>query len=236
MIILGLAFLIVGAMTLITEGDYLFAGRTQGEVNEIVLADESISEYLDEYVSIDIYGTMEIFAETKHTVNAIPTGTDYHYVVNGAESRAMTILTTVLTTLLGLFFLLGAFGKFIFAKKKSPNTNQGQGTMGQVQQQPASWEQGQPQQPQPTWEPAQASNQNQVPQYSVPETSWQPGAPVQSQPAQQEPEQPSWQPAQPEQLQPSWQPAQPGQPQPTDIQEPVQPAEPTSSGDDFEVH
>ena len=303
MVILGLALAGMGILTLIGEGDYLFGGKTQGEVNEIVLSgDKDISDYLDDYVSIDVYGTLEIFAETKHTVNAIPTGTDYHYlvwldddsfmavsvpkkreaefeaqanevwafingdleefpyekpiqvegklerltgeldqyyneclqeigvtegeyevrhyIVNGAESRGMTILTTILTTLVGLFFLFFAFGKFIFAKKNSKNINQGQGLV-----QPAE---------QPAWQPPQAGQspaQNQVPQYSAPETAWQPGAPVQSHPAQPQPEQPSWQPAQPEQTQPSWQPAQSDQL--TDLQDPIQPAEPADSGSEF---
>ncbi len=79
--ILGLILIVVGVATFVTDSSYLVGGKTEGEVNEMLFNNEDLSDYEDKYLSIDIYGNLGKFAETNHTVNLIPTGTDNHYVV-----------------------------------------------------------------------------------------------------------------------------------------------------------
>ena len=78
--LLGIMMFVYGLYSLITSSSYIFLAKTS-DLNQIVINDD-IDRYENKYVSLDVDAIIDVFGQTKHTINGIiPTGTDTHYIV-----------------------------------------------------------------------------------------------------------------------------------------------------------
>ena len=80
LLLLGIFLIGFGLITMISSASYIFAGKTR-DLNEIAF-EGSVDEYENKFVSMDVDAIIDVFAQTRHTINGIiPTGTDDHYIV-----------------------------------------------------------------------------------------------------------------------------------------------------------
>ena len=75
---LTLIFLGISILPIIENGRYIFTGKAQ-DINKLMYED-CFEEYVDKYISADLDAIVDIYAETTHTYNYIPTGKDNHYI------------------------------------------------------------------------------------------------------------------------------------------------------------
>ncbi len=74
--IMGAVFVIIGVLILATHAGYMLKGEC------LKLEDYFNGPYpVGEYVEFDVNSVLGNYAETKHTTNGIPTGTDQYFVV-----------------------------------------------------------------------------------------------------------------------------------------------------------
>lgn len=76
-LLIGIVCVVIGIITLIANSSYMIKGECL-EMDDYL---ESGVYPVGEYVKMDVHSLLGNYAETKHTTNGIPTGTDQYYVL-----------------------------------------------------------------------------------------------------------------------------------------------------------
>ncbi len=79
LLIVGILFLGLAVFFAAIKGNYMLTGKAW-EINDLLLAN-TFDSHKGDTVRVKVDAVIENYAETKHTTNGIPTGTDQHYVV-----------------------------------------------------------------------------------------------------------------------------------------------------------